>query len=275
MRRLITAAAAVTALAVGLSVSAAQQASTLVLKSGALVNGDLMDLGGGGFTIKVAGQDREIPRNEVVTIDFGGGPMPVPDAAKNLSPGASLVVLKSGEAVAGEFYDISGTQPLRITMRTAGGERVFTSNDVRLVYMQRMGGAESATVAPGGVAGGSTVSVSARTAWTTTGVNVTQGQTVRFVSTGEVIFSPKGHVARPAGSVDNLSDSEAPVRNAPQGALIGRVGAARGRGGNSGSTFLIGDQATVVMPASGTLFLGVNDSGLDDNRGNFSVQVIP
>jgi hypothetical protein len=59
-----------------------------------------------------------------------------------------------------------------------------------------------------------------------------------------------------------------------QGALIGRVGGvARGRGASGGQVFQIGDQTSVVMPADGTLYLGVNDSGLDDNRGNFSVRI--
>lgn len=272
MRRFI-AAVVLSTVAIGFTASSAQQTSTLVLRSGELINGDLIDLGAGGFTVRVNGQSREIPKGEVVTVDFGGGNIPVPDAAKQLSAGSSLIVLRNGETLAGEFYDISGTQPLRLTFRTAGGERVFQSNDVHLIYVQRMpGGSESATVAPG-VTNGNSVSVSARTQWTSTGITVTQGQQLRFESTGEIVFSPKGHVARPAGSVDGLTDSNAPVRNGPQGALIGRVGgAARGRGA-AGATFLIGDQTTVTMPASGTLFLGVNDSGLDDNRGNFSVRI--
>jgi len=60
------------------------------------------------------------------------------------------------------------------------------------------------------------------------------------------------------------------------GALIGRIVSGRGvaaiaRGGSS--VFLIGDQNSVEMPATGTLYLGVNDSGLRDNKGTFQVKV--
>lgn len=275
MRRLIG-AAVLAMLAAGLAVPSAQQASTLVLRSGELINGDLVDLGAAGFTVRVGGQERQIPAGSVSTIDFGMGPIaPVPDAAKTLPAGATLVVLKSGEQLVGEFYDIGGTQPLRLTMRTSSGERVVSSGDVRLIYMQRVGAGEAVQVPPA-TGGGTAVSVSSRTAWTNTGITVTQGQTIRFESTGEIVFSPRGHVARPAGSVDNLRDSDAPVPSALQGSLIGRVGgAARGRGASAGATFRIGDQESVVMPASGPLYLGVNDSGLDDNRGAFSVRIQP
>jgi hypothetical protein len=273
MRRLIG-AVALSVFAAGLAVPAAQQASTIVLKSGELINGDLVDLGAGGFTIRTAGQEREIPSGNVSTIDFGMGPLdPVPDAARTLAAGSTLVVLKSGEQVVGQFYDIGGTQPLRLTLRTASGERAISSSDVRLIYMQPVGGGEQVGVTPP-AGGGTAVTVSARTAWTNTGLTVTRGQTLRFESSGEIVFSPRGHVARPAGSVDGLRDSGAPLPSVSQGALIGRVGGvARGRGASGGQVFQIGDQTSVVMPADGTLYLGVNDSGLDDNRGNFSVRI--
>jgi len=53
----------------------------------------------------------------------------------------------------------------------------------------------------------------------------------------------------------------------PVGALIGRVG-------NNGKPFAIGMQTQPLpMPASGRLFLGVNDNELGDNSGAFTVIV--
>ena len=49
------------------------------------------------------------------------------------------------------------------------------------------------------------------------------------------------------------------------GALIGRIG--------NGAPFAIGNQTSIVAPASGVLFLGVNDDGFADNQGNFQVIV--
>lgn len=275
MRRLIVTASAVV-IAAGLAVPYAQQSGTLVLRSGSTVAGELVDLGGSGFTFRVNGQDREIPRHEVAAIDFGGSSMDVPAEARDLPAGANLVQLRSGEIVQGEFYDVSGTQPLRIVFRTGGGERVFQGHDVRRIFMVRASDTAVTPVAPAPEPGGTTVVVSSRTAWTSTGINVRRGQQVRFEASGEVTFSPRGHVARPAGSVDNLFDSNAPVPTALQGSLVGRVGsgsAARGRSAGAAGAFAIGSQSTVTMPADGVLFLGVNDSGLNDNRGEFSVTI--
>ena len=49
------------------------------------------------------------------------------------------------------------------------------------------------------------------------------------------------------------------------GALIGRIG--------NGAPFGIGNQTNVPMPASGMLFLGVNDNNFDDNSGEFRVEI--
>lgn len=276
MRRL-TAIVATAMLALGLSVSAVQQASTILLSSGETVTGELVDHGGVGFTVRVGGQDRVISQADVVSIDFGGGPLEHPAAARDLAAGNSLVVLRSGEAVAGQFYDVSGTTPLRIVVRTPSGERTFMSNDVRRIYMQRAPGAPAtaADAPPAALTDPiATVAVSARTGWTDSGITVAQGERLRFAATGTIVFSPRGHRAPPAGSEDNLRDTNAPVRTALQGALIGRVGGTvRGRGAAAGTVFVIGSQTSVVMPAGGQLFLGINDSGLDDNSGQFSVQI--
>jgi hypothetical protein len=49
------------------------------------------------------------------------------------------------------------------------------------------------------------------------------------------------------------------------GALIGRIG--------NGRPFAIGDQTSIQAPESGQLFLGINDDTLNDNQGEFRVEV--
>jgi hypothetical protein len=260
----------------------AQQNATLTLTSGEQLQGQLVDLGGVGFTFRVNGQDRQIPRNQVRIVDFGGGSSDVPDAAVNLPSGANLMVLRSGETVQGEFYDVSGTQPLRITFRSGGSERVVSAGDVQRIYMTRVD--SSAGGGAGGGRGGSpiqgrTVTVAANSQWTPTGLTVRQGQRVQFSSSGQIRINGQGQMATVAGSVDGLRDSSAPIPGDLQGALIARiggVGGARGAraGGSAGGTvFGLGDQTSIVMPATGALFLGVNDGNVSDNSGSFSVVV--
>jgi hypothetical protein len=56
------------------------------------------------------------------------------------------------------------------------------------------------------------------------------------------------------------------VPSALAGALVGRIGP-------NGQPFGIGSGVSVPMPAAGQLFLGINDDGLDDNQGEFRVDI--
>lgn len=103
--------------------------------------------------------------------------------------------------------------------------------------------------------------------WTNTGINVTRGQHLRFETSGEIMLSfSRDDVSRASGSVRSRQDDKAPVPALPVGALIGRIA--------NGRPFSIGDTTNIVdMPASGRLFLGVNDDHVPDNSGNFVVKI--
>ena len=97
----------------------ASQSATVVLRSGERISGELVDMGGSGFELRVGGASRRVPTGDVAVIDFSGGSS-FPDAEVNQIPaGQHLVVLSSGQVVAGNLFDIGGTQPLRISVNTA------------------------------------------------------------------------------------------------------------------------------------------------------------
>src|SRR5687767_12178680 len=102
-------------------VAYAQSSATLTLRSGEKVNGDLIDLGGVGYTMRVSGNERHIPQNDVAVIDFTGGNMTDADWAK--FTGGSQIVLRNGQIIDGSLYDIGGTNPLRLTIKTNSGDR--------------------------------------------------------------------------------------------------------------------------------------------------------
>jgi hypothetical protein len=66
-----------------------------------------------------------------------------------------------------------------------------------------------------------------------------------------------------AGSLLQRYAANAPLPKAFAGALIGRI--------DSGQPFGIGDQTSIVAPAGGLLYLGINDDVLADNSGQFQV----
>ncbi len=69
------------------SLAVAQENATLTLRSGEKITGQLEDLGGVGFTVRVNGAQRQIPTNDVAVIDFGGSSMT--DADWKKVPGVS------------------------------------------------------------------------------------------------------------------------------------------------------------------------------------------
>lgn len=247
----------------------AQENATLTLRSGEKLSGMLVDLGGVGYTVRVNGNERHIPQNEVSVIDFTGGSMSDADWAK--FTGASHVVLRNGQSFDGSLYDIGGTSPLRLTIRTSNGEREVASSEVARIVISRPGNpvATSGTTpviantpsVPGAI------TVQANQAWTTTGVSVKKGQRVSLSTTGEVQLSDDANdIANADGARNGRMAANAPLRGAPAGALIGKIGP-------NGPVFGVGNQTSIVAPAAGVLFLGINDDGFDDNKGNYQVVV--
>lgn len=275
VKRTLLAAVCGVALLVTASLAQAQERATLTLKSGEQVTGQLIDLGGTGFTVAVDGQNRQIPRRDVAVITFAGGEMSSGDWAGY--SGKPEVVLRSGQTIQGRLSDIGGTKPLRLSIATSEGTRDIPSSQIARVVLARpanapaetagdVGGTTTTNQAVRRSAAGRTVTVSATSRWTATGIRVTSGQTIHFDSTGQVQMSMNpGDMAVPKGSLLRRNAKSAPLPEAPAGALIGRIG--------SGQPFVIGDQKTISAPATGNLFLGVNDDEMGDNEGSYQVVV--
>lgn len=261
-KRTITALALAAVAFVGVQ---AQENATLTLRSGERISAQLIDLGGVGFTIRVNGTERQIPTNDVAVIDFTGGTMTNDDWAKVTS--GHVTWLRNGEIVNGSLYDIGGSSPLRLTFHTPSGERVIGSNEVARIVLARTdavvaGTSGTANLAP---ATGTGIVIPGRQAWTATGVTVRRGEVLTFNATGEIQLSgDSSDVATAYGAKSQRYAPNAPLPRNFAGALIGRVGT---------TVFPIGNQSTVTMPASGQLFLGVNDDGFEDNVGEFRVDI--
>jgi Conserved hypothetical protein (DUF2461) len=111
-----------------------------------------------------------------------------------------------------------------------------------------------------------TVTVPSNQLCTNTGINVQQGQVVHFQASGNVSLSQNaGDVGTPAGANSGRLAGNSSMPNVTGGMLIGRV--------NNGPPFAIGAQSDVTMPASGRLSLGINDDYVQDNSGNFIVNI--
>lgn len=112
---------------------------------------------------------------------------------------------------------------------------------------------------------GELIAVSARERWTDTGLTVRAGDSVTFDADGTIQMSgDRGDTANPAGA--RRAAPDALVRNSPAGTLIARIG--------NSAPFAVGARRTISrVPASGRLYLSVNDDYLGDNEGEFRVNV--
>jgi hypothetical protein len=110
------------------------------------------------------------------------------------------------------------------------------------------------------------VSVTARTRWTDTGVDVRGGQDVFFAATGETRWGP-GRSDGAAGERSSPFNRSRPMPDRSAAALIGKIG-------ENGDPFFIGDlREAVRVRGSGRLFLGINDDYLNDNSGSLHVVI--
>jgi hypothetical protein len=244
------------------STASAQENATFTLRSGERLSGQLMDLGGVGFTVRVNDQERRIPANDMAVIDFTGGGTSQSDWDR-LSSG-QFAVLKDGQIVTGQLTDVGGSSPLRLSFSVNGANRDIQSNAVARIVLARPNDTPAAPI-PSNPSTGNTspqgLSVSAQQAWTPTGLILSRGDTLTISATGDINFG--------AGTSSSNGSSERnaanPVPAIGTGALIARIG--------NGRPFPIGSQTRFQAPAAGQLFLGINDTHVQDNDGTFEVQI--
>lgn len=265
LKRTILAAVAACVLTAGLQ---AQENATVVLRSGEKISGQLVDMGASGFAVRVNGQNRNIPKGDVAVIDFGGsGDLSDADWAKVGS--GEGILMRNGQAISGQLYDIGGTSPLRITVKTSGGEQNINSSEISRIVLARPnsgGVATGGTANTPGVPDGQGIAVPANQTWTATGLTVRQGEVLTFNTTGEARLSgDASDTAGSAGANSQRKSATAPIPSVFAGALIARVG--------NGEPFPIGNQTRVTMPSNGQLFLGINDDHVADNAGGFRVNI--
>jgi hypothetical protein len=96
---------------------------------------------------------------------------------------------------------------------------------------------------------------------------VTKGERITFSGSGDIMVAANASSSVGGSPAATSPAVRYPVASSPVGALIARVG--------NGTPFPIGPNTPqpVTMPATGQLFLGVNDDHFGDNSGTYAVTV--
>ena len=113
------------------------------------------------------------------------------------------------------------------------------------------------------------VLVSARDFWFDTNIRVVKGSTIKLRASGLVNWAPPGGTpwrVGPQGTRPPYDQDKHrfPLPDAGCGSLIMRLG---------GSTYFVGESASIVVNEPGNILLMVNDDILSDNSGSFTVDV--
>jgi Ca2+-binding EF-hand superfamily protein len=103
--------------------------------------------------------------------------------------------------------------------------------------------------------------------WFDTGIDVRAGETIEFQASGTIRMSTSNDNdgANPAGAWSGRRADNAPFKDRPAGALIGRIG--------NGSPIFMGEAGRVRTATTGRLYLSVNDDYLQDNSGEYRVKL--
>jgi len=115
---------------------------------------------------------------------------------------------------------------------------------------------------------GKAYTLSAKTDWFDTGIELREGQKIAIDSNGKIIWNLKDRkFCGPDGAVPYTHLGKRPLHGASTGALIGKIG------DDSSECFLIGKNKEIHAFKSGRLYLGINDDNAYDNEGLFRVRI--
>lgn len=260
-----------------------------IVESGRYIGGDTDYQAGDTFRIEVLNDRVRYLRNGNVmatsrrrptlplAFDVGFGSLGASVANAQISAGGRDDTLARNRGNRDDFQTLDRNRDGVITRREwTGSARAFTDRDTngdgRITsreldaWDRRDGGFNNRDRGFDDVVGtsGDLIPVSATDRWTDTGLTVRAGDSISIEADGTIQMSgDRNDTAEPAGSRRNAPG--ALVQNAPAGMLIARIG--------NGAPFAVGARRTVRVPATGRLYLGVNDDYLGDNNGQFNVMV--
>ena len=103
--------------------------------------------------------------------------------------------------------------------------------------------------------------------WTDTGIDIAAGDTVEITARGQVFHNQSSAVG-PEG-FPNRPDLLTPLPTANHAGMLRRVGVPS----SLGTASYVGRGTTFRAESTGRLFLGINDGGLENNRGSFIATV--
>jgi len=258
--------------------AAAAHADTIILKNGSVIKGRVTGYADDQFVVMLnTGADRQsraqIYSGDVARIEFDAsagmntGAGPIDNGPSVTGTGVKNVVVdrsESGGPVPPTQTPTGGSprdDPSAVTpdAQPPGSDKDRTQPSAAdpdpPVLPKRKGQARSAAV-----------DVIAKRDWTSSGLIVRRGDTIRISASGTVTLDPNtGQTSGPEGI--NQPDPKKLMGDRPTGSLIAVIGA------DNDDFIFIGRQAEFTAARDGLLFLSVNEGTLSDNSGSFKAVI--
>lgn len=233
----------VCALCLVFSVTILAFADTIRLKDGSIIKGKIVSFGAGKFTIQIGSGVRirqmDFTADEVESISFDSN-----YAAANNTAAATVP-----------------TRTISAPINTPTAPAVRPAPTVSVTRTENISAAKPEPVK---------ISVkvladNTSNGWTNSGFVVQKGQKIRVFGDGRISLG-SGRMSPPSG-IPALTDASKLMANEATGALIAVVG------DDNNDFIFVGDAREFTATRDGALFLGVNESNLNDNSGSYNVRV--
>ena len=183
---------------------------------------------------------------------------------------ADTLVLRDGRRVQGELVGVFGNE-IEFEERSGRNRRVvrIPRRDIVRIEFDEGGRVDDRNDnRAGGIPRGMRerqVNVTAREAWTDTGIDVRRGQEIYIQANGETRWGPNRRDGA-AGERNSPYNAGRPLPDRPAAALLGRIG-------EQDVFFIGGDTGPFRVRGDGRLYLGINDDVLVDNSGALRVTI--
>jgi hypothetical protein len=255
----------------------AASADTIYLKNGSVIKGKVASYSDDQFVVMLnTGSDRQSSRaqifsGDVARIEFeASAGVEAASSPSDLGPGVSSPPIKT--VTVEPKSEGAPTQPATNTPKeetptvTSPESPPPVASDKDKNQPVAADPEPVVTKKPKGQVRSATVDVIAKRDWTSSGLIVRRGDTIRITASGIVTLDPNsGQTSGPEG-IDQ-GDPKKLMADKPTGSLIAVIGA------DNDDFIFVGRSAEFSAARDGLLFLSVNEGTLSDNSGSFKAVI--
>lgn len=258
-------------------------ADTIRLKDGSIIKGKIINFSNGQFTILIGEGSRQRRMNffadEIDSIEFDSTQTPIatinsnsqlPQKSNNSNSNTNTNNSNSNTTV---ITVGQNTKPTPTPIPTPTPTVSNTNNEGDIVITAPTNTNQNTRTNPTNTTNSpkpielkvKVLADNTANGWTNSGWVVRKGQKIKITAKGNISLGG-GNYSTPSGK-SNLADKDRLMQQEPTGGLIAVIG------DDNNDFIFIGTNREFTAQRDGSLFLGVNETNLEDNSGSFEVTI--